>query len=70
MAIGNPEQRPEGISDEDYSMLKGSGFDSNRIKHLIEIKREVISGNRSDVTPEARRLEFAKRLYDEGKISG
>ena len=56
--------------DEAIAALQSSGFDDEAIARLIIVRRHCYEGRFTELTREARYLQFVKWLYRQGRIGG
>jgi hypothetical protein len=46
-----------------------AGLTEAQMLHLLWLKQDVFAGRRSEITPEHKRLLFARHLYERGLLS-
>ena len=48
--------------------MLAAGLDERQILNLVRLRHAVFAGQRSEVTPEHKRLLFGRYLYEQGFI--
>ena len=59
---------PQVQNGDSTTFLERAGFDERAIARIRAIKQRHAEGEFSDLTPEAKRLEFVRWLYLNGRI--
>lgn len=54
--------------DETVAVLKRAGFDDKSIERALDVKRRYRGGAFDELTKEAKRLYFARWLYEHQRI--
>ncbi|HEX2916458.1 MAG TPA: hypothetical protein VH186_37205 [Chloroflexia bacterium] len=54
----------------DFVDLALQGFSEGELKSFLKLRRRYNETEENEVTPEFKRLRFARFLYDSGKIQG
>lgn len=57
-----------GRVSPDFYDLASSGFSEGELKDMLRLRRQYSQGVINDLTPEYKRLQFARWLYEQGKI--
>jgi len=52
----------------DFVELATQGFSEDELKDILRLRRRFEVGNDYEITPEHKRLSFAKWLYEHGKL--
>jgi hypothetical protein len=53
----------------DFVELATQGFSEGELKDILRLRRRYENSTDYELTPEYKRLSFAKYLYDQGKIN-
>ena len=54
----------------DFVELATQGFSEGELKDILRLRRRFETGTDYELTPEYKRLQFAKWLHDQGKLEG
>ena len=54
----------------DFVELALQGFSEGELKQMLRLRRRYNETDENEVTPEFKRLRFARFLFNEGKIEG
>ena len=54
----------------DFVELASQGFSEGQLKQILKLRRRYNETEENEVTPEFKRLRFARFLYSSGKIEG
>ncbi len=54
----------------DFVELASQGFSEEQLKRILKLRRRYNETEENEVTPEFKRLRFARFLYSSGKIEG
>ena len=52
----------------DFVELALQGFSENELKQILKLRRRYNDNDENEVTPEFKRLRFARYLYSSGKL--
>ncbi|MDB5081840.1 MAG: hypothetical protein JWP00_3764 [Chloroflexi bacterium] len=58
------------ITAPDFVELASQGFSEGQLKDILKLRRRYNETEENEVTPEFKRLRFARFLYSSGKIEG
>ena len=57
-----------GRVSPDFYDLATAGFSESELKDMLRLRRQYKEGEVNELTPEYKRLQFARWLYKQGKI--
>ena len=66
---GNTIDELGGRVSPDFYDLAVAGFSENELKDMLRLRRQYNEGQVNELTPEYKRLQFARWLYRQGKIT-
>jgi hypothetical protein len=58
------------LNGPDFIELASLGFSEGQLKQILKLRRRYNETEENEVTPEFKRLRFARFLYSSGKIEG
>lgn len=58
------------LNGPDFVELASQGFSEGQLKDILRLRRRYNTTEENEVTPEFKRLRFARFLYSNGKIEG
>jgi hypothetical protein len=58
------------LNGPDFIELASQGFSEGQLKQILKLRRRYNETEENEVTPEFKRLRFARFLYSSGKIEG
>jgi hypothetical protein len=58
------------LNGPDFIELASQGFSEGQLKQILKLRRRYNETEENEVTPEFKRLRFARFLYSSGKIGG
>lgn len=58
------------LNGPDFVELASQGFSEGQLKQILKLRRRYNETEENEVTPEFKRLRFARFLYSSGKIKG
>ena len=56
------------INGPDFVELASQGFSEGQLKQILKLRRRYNETEENELTPEHKRLRFARYLYSSGKI--
>ena len=84
--IGEPEETPKTeltnvgenidlvggrvLHGPDFVELASQGFSEGQLKDILRLRRRYNETEENEITPEFKRLRFARFLHESGKIEG
>lgn len=58
------------LNGPDFVELALQGFSEGQLKDMLRLRRRYNETEENEITPEFKRLRFARYLHDSGKIEG
>jgi hypothetical protein len=58
------------LNGPDFIELASQGFSEGQLKQILKLRRRYNETEENEVTPEFKRLRFARFLYSSGNIEG
>ena len=58
------------LNSPDFVELALQGFSEGELKQILRLRRRYNETEENELTPEFKRLRFARFLYSEGRIEG
>ncbi len=58
------------LNAPDFVELALQGFSEGELKRILKLRRRYNETEENELTPEFKRLRFARFLYNEGRIEG
>lgn len=58
------------LNGPDFVELASQGFSESQLKQILRLRRRYNETEENEITPEFKRLRFARFLHESGKIEG